>query len=244
LSIERTEAIKGMMEAGGDTRQVADLFGVSLRTAQRWISDLRRSGSLPEPTEATVCEEAVRAAQRRVEASEERSAVRALTERIGRLEATQSLWEATSGVTEDMAPLRPREGHLDEAIPVLALSDIHWGETVKPEDVAGLNEYNPEIAEARLARYFRNALLLLNKERGAATIHQVLLWLGGDLIDNMIHPAPPTATTAGPPTRCGSRPATRTALRTCSTGSWPASWKTLTSPSRAERCSTCRWPTC
>jgi len=38
---------------------------------------------------------------------------------------------------------------------ILPLSDIHWGETVKPQDVNGINEYNFDIAKRRHVELFK-----------------------------------------------------------------------------------------
>ena len=74
------------------------------------------------------------------------------------------------------------------AVPVLLCSDWHCGAVVKPESVNGLNEYNVEIFHERSQALFRNALKVVNMVRSTSTVREMVVWLGGDLIDNWLHP--------------------------------------------------------
>jgi hypothetical protein len=71
---------------------------------------------------------------------------------------------------------------------VLLISDVHAEETVRAETVNGLNEFNLEVCEARLAELQERFLAMLEHERGLAKIDRVVLWMGGDMITGMIHP--------------------------------------------------------
>lgn len=75
-----------------------------------------------------------------------------------------------------------------DATMVVLLSDIHCEETVRPETVNGLNEFNPDICDLRLAELQRRFHAMLAHERQLAKIDRVVVWLGGDLISGMIHP--------------------------------------------------------
>ena len=70
----------------------------------------------------------------------------------------------------------------------LLVSDVHAEETVRPETVNGLNEFNLDVCEARLAELQQRFLAMLEHERGLAKIDRVVLWMGGDMITGMIHP--------------------------------------------------------
>jgi hypothetical protein len=74
-----------------------------------------------------------------------------------------------------------------EGIPVVLLSDWHFEETVDPQTINGLNEYNPEIAKKRWVTCIQNIIKLINKERQTSEIRQLVLWLGGDFITGYIH---------------------------------------------------------
>ncbi len=59
--------------------------------------------------------------------------------------------------------------------------EVRQGETPYP------NEYNPEIAERSLARFFAGYRWLIDFHRHAFQIRDAVLWLGGDLMTGHIH---------------------------------------------------------
>lgn len=74
-----------------------------------------------------------------------------------------------------------------EAVACVVTSDLHVDEVVEPGTVNGLNEYNPDIAKARMEAFFRNSLKLA---QGAARDSEikVLYWaILGDLFSGWIH---------------------------------------------------------
>lgn len=87
--------------------------------------------------------------------------------------------------------ITPREGSgTSEATPVVVASDWHIEEIVTPASVSGLNEFNLEIAEARVRRFFQATLnLIRNHLHPGVSIHTVVLALLGDFITNDIHGA-------------------------------------------------------
>lgn len=74
------------------------------------------------------------------------------------------------------------------SVPVLLCSDWHCGAVVKPESVNQLNRFNLEIFHDRAAALFRNAVKVITMARTSVDINTMVLWLGGDLIDNQLHP--------------------------------------------------------
>lgn len=82
---------------------------------------------------------------------------------------------------------KPSKDGRSETVPVLMCSDWHFGAVVRPQEVNGLNEYNIEIAHERSAALFRNTLRVVKMLRSTADVDRMVLWLGGDLIDNWIH---------------------------------------------------------
>jgi hypothetical protein len=71
---------------------------------------------------------------------------------------------------------------------VVLLSDIHCEEVVRPETVNGLNSFDLDVCDARLAELQQRFFTLLDHERQLCQIDRVCVWLGGDLISGMIHP--------------------------------------------------------
>jgi len=74
------------------------------------------------------------------------------------------------------------------AVPVLLCSDWHCGAVVRPESVNGLNAYDVGIFHERAQALFRNALKVVEMVRSTSTVREMVVWLGGDLIDNWLHP--------------------------------------------------------
>lgn len=73
-------------------------------------------------------------------------------------------------------------------VPVLMLSDLHWGETVKPIEVRRVNGYNMAIAQARLKRVAETAVELFHTHLAHTEDYPgIVLLLGGDLISGEIH---------------------------------------------------------
>ncbi len=67
------------------------------------------------------------------------------------------------------------------------LSDTHFDEVVKPEEIGYRNEYNREIAVARLENYFQKVILLTKDYITGINYEVCVLFLGGDIFSGDIH---------------------------------------------------------
>jgi len=78
-------------------------------------------------------------------------------------------------------------GH--RGVPMTIWSDWHYQETVRLEEVAGLNEFNAEIATTRITRLVDTTIDLCRNHMGAskASYPGIVVALGGDLITGDIH---------------------------------------------------------
>ena len=74
-----------------------------------------------------------------------------------------------------------------EATAFAIASDWHVEETVNPETVSGLNEYNLEIADERIKQFFRSVVRLTEIERHGQKIDNLVLALLGDMMTGYIH---------------------------------------------------------
>lgn len=84
--------------------------------------------------------------------------------------------------------IKPSEGkNQSEATAVAVATDWHLGSVVSPEMVNGLNRYNVTIAKERVKTFFRGVVSLTDKERQNVKITELVLFLGGDLIDGALH---------------------------------------------------------
>ena len=81
----------------------------------------------------------------------------------------------------------PSKGVHSEATAVIVASDWHYEEQIKPSYVSGLNQYNLEIADQRINRFFQNALRLINICKQDIEIDNIVLALLGDFISGNIH---------------------------------------------------------
>lgn len=81
-------------------------------------------------------------------------------------------------------PLKSTNGHA--GIPTLLLSDFHWGEVVRAEEIGGVNEFNLEIARQRLQRVTAKACDLL-RNHVVGDYPGIVVCLGGDMVSGSIH---------------------------------------------------------
>lgn len=83
--------------------------------------------------------------------------------------------------------VRVKQSRGSESAAVLVASDWHIEERVDPKTVDGVNEYNLEISEARVEKFFQNGLSMLEMCRTRGSIDTLVLALLGDLITGYIH---------------------------------------------------------
>lgn len=82
----------------------------------------------------------------------------------------------------------PSQGQTgNEGTAVIALSDWHSEEIVKPGQVNGLNEYTPDICTMRATKIFQAALNLVQLLQERIAIPTIILALLGDFITGNIH---------------------------------------------------------
>lgn len=116
----------------------------------------------------------------------ERDRDRALAELANTLESLATALEIRH--IEQPQPLAERPGVRSESVPILLCSDWHCGAVVRAESVNNLNSYDVEEFHRRAGNLFANALKVVRMVRSSCEVRQMVLWLGGDLIDNWLHP--------------------------------------------------------
>jgi hypothetical protein len=86
-------------------------------------------------------------------------------------------------------PVRPREtsSGLREATAVALASDWHVEEIVHAHQTGGRNQYDLDIADVRVRRFFEGVQWLIECNRARFAIRDCVLWLGGDLLSGYIH---------------------------------------------------------
>lgn len=120
-----------------------------------------------------------------------RSMLKDLTAKLSDAEMLADFAAAARDVHVDPIVPRERASVIDgkrEAIAMAMASDWHIEEEVLPEQVAGRNRYNLAISRRRMERFFEAVLWAVEFNRQEFLIRDLLLWLGGDLITNYLHP--------------------------------------------------------
>ena len=74
-------------------------------------------------------------------------------------------------------------------MPALMVSDLHWGEVVRAEEVGGVNEYNEAVGRKRMKKLKDVTIDLCYNHMGRANTEYpgMVLMLGGDMITGDIH---------------------------------------------------------
>jgi hypothetical protein len=184
------QAVEAVEKAGG-TSAAAKLLGIARTTLGSRLEIARRDYGL-EPGKA------------QVDASVPDETLQ-LKDRIRELETAVKAAKKDTlddeyvkrkiiGLTEsmhDVAPpswaLRlPRDRDLP-GIPSMLWSDWHWGETVFPTQINGVNEYNLEIAQRRARRLVEKTVMLLDSYEVRPEYPGVVVNLGGDMLTGDIH---------------------------------------------------------
>ncbi len=188
------------MEGTITSHRVAAMCSVGLRTAQKYLAALVCENKLicvkvateTNPAEYQLIsppEEAPPAVERVLKKQQEKSWRNDVKRLEEELVVAKKQQDILAGLRDQPTapPITPRSPKKDESAIVALLSDVHFEERVLPGQVSGLNEYNPDIAARRMRSFFRNMLLLVNKERALARIEQLVFWLGGDFFSGRIH---------------------------------------------------------
>jgi hypothetical protein len=186
-SDEQIETARALVdEAPTKTRgyaSAADYLGITEDAARKVVSGRNRGprkratqSPAPLPTYAA-----------RVEARADRSRVASLERENHELRLAVDAY--SSATKRPLAPVKRYElgSGLREATSVAMLSDVHCEEAVRAGETPTGNEYNPEIAEKSIARFFAGYRWLIEFHRNAFQIRHALLWLGGDLMTGHIH---------------------------------------------------------
>ncbi len=116
--------------------------------------------------------------------------VSSLKEALSQIEELEAYVGAIKSLKQSKSSLiiKPSEGKgKSEAVAVAVATDWHLGCTIRPEQVSGLNTFDVAIAKKRIKTFFERTVRLIRKERQDVSITELVLFLGGDLIDGALH---------------------------------------------------------
>ncbi|WP_316228733.1 hypothetical protein [Bradyrhizobium sp. SZCCHNR1045] len=83
--------------------------------------------------------------------------------------------------------LKRGTGRRNRSVLSMLFTDLHMGEVIDPDEIMGLNAFNPTIAERRAQRFFQAACEIGPRWAADTKVEGLLLNLGGDLISGDIH---------------------------------------------------------
>jgi hypothetical protein len=118
---------------------------------------------------------------------------RQLTEAQGEAQTAEALREflgtAKLAVNELQLPTWAYEPKKAKApgVPKIMISDIHWGERVRPSQIGGVNAYNLAIAHRRFAQIIHTTIALCKILDPGMTYPGIVMPLGGDMVSGNIH---------------------------------------------------------
>lgn len=112
-----------------------------------------------------------------------------LTARVAELEQLLDFHDAVAAAAPEppkwLTPKRSKAGN--RATVVAMLSDSHFDEVVNPDELAGLNAYDRDIAVKRLRRWAEGVVKLSRDYLSGVTYDGIVVPLGGDLFSGNLH---------------------------------------------------------
>jgi len=103
-----------------------------------------------------------------------------------RMEALLECKDATKWTTPISIKSQLHRGR-SQATAIIGCTDWHCEGAVDPDIVGDQNEFNLDIATRRIRRTWQKAVYMINFAREISNIKDIVLWLGGDLINGIIH---------------------------------------------------------
>lgn len=173
------EAARIYEEEGGNMVAAARRMNIPRGTLEGRVREYRRrfgepnikQEQAPEISKATT----TRLREAELELARERRLNAVLT-KVSRASLKPPRWTAP-----------PKAADKDRAIATAFLSDCHFDEVVKPEEIGWVNAYDREIAEKRLRKFFESVSKLMTHYVSGIRMDGLVLPLGGDLVSGNIH---------------------------------------------------------
>lgn len=147
---------------------------------------------MPEAAQPTLAEFETDRTEAREEVRRATARARALEKTNSELRTELKTIKGTQRLAHEIAVPRwakpPRTKRADHhATPTLLLTDLHFGEVVRAEEVLGYNEFDLDIAERRLSRVVDSTVEILKKYVAGVTFDGIVVQLNGDFVTGWIH---------------------------------------------------------
>ena len=178
--------IQRLRSEGKSYREIAEALGTTTTTAQRWsrraLADGQPTRAPADPVEIQRLKDKLNKLKSQMrDDNREESLARQIREEafgIAGHEARPPEWTVTQQNKRGCA-----------GTPTLLLSDWHWGETVDPKAMFGLNEYSMSVAAERAKLVTERTIEILRSDIVSREGYPgIVVCLGGDMISGSIHP--------------------------------------------------------
>ena len=164
----------------------AKALGIKVNAFRNRIVDARARGIVPNGTTINPSEDLLRRQNSRLEA-EIKSYVRRLAEHDDTLHLLKQVIHDCDAPPRPPKWLSGKTTGKNTGVPTLFLSDIHFDEVVKADQINHVNAYDREIANARLKMLFTKTVDLLIHHMSKPQYDYFVLNLGGDCLSGLIH---------------------------------------------------------
>ena len=175
--------LRVLAEHDGVAAHAADAMGISASAGRRWVKFAKTRGLTgKELTAEAKLRIALANANRDLKAAQREADT---AERI-----RTEIYNLAARTPEPPKWLVPAtKQHGSRGVPCTIWSDWHYGEVVRPEEIGGVNEFNADVAAARITRLVDTTIDLCFNHMGVATKNYpgIVVMLGGDMLSGDIH---------------------------------------------------------
>lgn len=189
--LERYKRILGECETVVIAAKRLGVTPTAISCAFRQAGDTASKYLLQRPARVTLPPDPVAKHEEKTRVAKAEASIKELVEQLKQSEARNRIWDAISRSKEVPKIVRvEKTSGLRDVCAVALATDHHIEEPVLPESVGNRNEYNLQIADRRLERYFQAIIWNIQHHRASKrlSIRHLLLWMGGDLFTGYIHP--------------------------------------------------------
>lgn len=180
----------------GNRTEIAKELGVSRGSAFNWCVKYEEEKGKEEVREVRDAEAKVEKLKKELEQERARRVV--AEEDLETLRKQSDLLNDVTDRDINIREIGQTTGKWDGCTAIVCASDWHLEKLIVPSTVSNLNEFNLEIAERRINRLWEKSVYLVEFFRHIGNVNEVLLWFGGDMIQNFLHPEDNETNTLGP----------------------------------------------
>jgi len=190
LTATEESALRARIEVGEVPVHAARALGIGARSAWRIAREMKAAkpaatahklgGSLIDRENIALRDEVARLRKELLTSHRQALDDEAVKVLLGQMASAPS-------APPDWLVAEPKRDRKTAEVPVAIWSDWHMGETVSRAETNGVNEYNPEIAEARIRRLVESTILLCRRH-GPGTYPGIVINLLGDFVSGGLHP--------------------------------------------------------